>query len=72
MLTEPKSLAPEPYFSASLGLLFHVAIYVRARTAVPESTTEEHIREIHQLMNAIHNIRVLTALWKVVYRGEHA
>lgn len=56
MLTEPKSLAPEPYFSASLGLLFHVAIYVRARTSVPEKVTAEHIREIHQLMNAIHNI----------------
>jgi hypothetical protein len=56
MLPEPKSLAPEPYFSASLGLLFHVAIYVRARTSVPEKVTEEHIREIHQLMNAIHNI----------------
>ena len=56
MLTEPNSLAPEPYFSASLGLLFHVAIYVRARTSVPEKVTEEHIREIHQLMNAIHNI----------------
>ena len=56
MLTETKSLAPEPYFSASLGLLFHVAIYVRARTSAPEKVTEEHIREIHQLMNAIHNI----------------
>ncbi|HMN46811.1 MAG TPA: hypothetical protein PKE27_19695 [Povalibacter sp.] len=56
MLTEPVSQAPEPYFSASLALLFQVAIYVRARTSVPERITEEHIREIHQLMNAIHNI----------------
>ncbi len=56
MLNEPKSVAPEPYFSAALALLFHVAIYVRARTAVPERVTPEHIREISELMNAIHNI----------------
>jgi len=56
MLNEPKSLAPEPYLSAALALLFHVAIYVRARTSRPELVTEEHIREINQLMNAIHNI----------------
>jgi hypothetical protein len=56
MLTEPKSIAPEPYFSAALALLFQVAIYVRARTGVPERVTEDHIREINQLMDAIHNI----------------
>lgn len=56
MLTEPKSLPPEPYFSAALALLFHVAIYVRARTAVPEQVTQGHIREINQLMDAIHNV----------------
>jgi hypothetical protein len=56
MFGRPKSLAPEPYFTASLELLYHVAIYVRAMTARPETVTEAHIREIHAIMDAIHNI----------------
>jgi hypothetical protein len=56
MLSKTKTQAPEPYFSAALALLYHVAIYVRARTWSPEHVTVEHIREINQLMDAIHNI----------------
>ena len=56
MLTQSKSVAPEPYFSAALALLYHVVIYVRARTARPELVTSEYIQEIHELMNAIHNV----------------
>lgn len=56
MFGRPKSLAPEPYFTASLELLYHVAIHVRALTARPEHVTEAQIREIHGIMDAIHNI----------------
>src|SRR5688500_163654 len=56
MFGHPKSVAPEPYFTASLELLYHVVIYVRALTARPENVTEAHIREINAIMDAIHNI----------------
>jgi hypothetical protein len=56
MFGRPKSVAPEPYFTASLELLYNVAIYVRALTARPENVTEAHIREINSIMDAIHNI----------------
>jgi len=56
MFGRPKAIAPEPYFTAALELLYHVAIYVRAMTARPENVTEAHIREINSIMDAIHNI----------------
>ena len=56
MFGHPKSLAPEPYFTASLELLYHVSIYIRALTARPETVTEAKIREINAIMDAIHNI----------------
>lgn len=56
MFGQLKSVAPESYFTASLQLLYHVAIYVRALTARPEAVTEENIREINGIMDAIHNI----------------
>jgi hypothetical protein len=56
MFGRPKSVAPEPYFTASLELLYHVAIYVRMLTARPENVTEAHLREINSIMDAIHNI----------------
>ena len=56
MFERPKSLAPEPYFTASLELLYNVAIYVRALTSRPERVAEAHIREINAIMDAIHDI----------------
>lgn len=56
VLHKAKSLAPEPHFSACMALVYEVAIYVRALTYNPERLTAEEIREINQLMDAIHNI----------------
>jgi hypothetical protein len=56
MLNRPKQLAPEPHFSAYLTLLYRVTVYVRNMTAHPEQVTPEQIREIHELMDAVHNI----------------
>ena len=56
MLTQAKSVAPEPYFTASLMLLYEVMCYLRVKTARPDLVTSDDINEIHALMNALHNI----------------
>ena len=56
MLNAPKSLAPEPYLSAVLGVMYHVAIYIRAMTVAPDKIPPSKVQEIHELMNAIHNV----------------
>src|SRR5689334_14963149 len=56
MLKRKKVLAPEPYFSAGMEVLYRVAISVRMLTAKPEKVSQDDIRTINRLMNAIHNI----------------
>ena len=56
MLNRKKVLAPEPYFSAAMEVLYRVLISIRAMTANPEKVTSEQIRTINALVNAVHNI----------------
>ena len=50
MLFRPKNVAPEPYFSAALYMLHHVALYIRnhSNTITPE--------QLSDLGDAIHNV----------------
>ena len=56
MLNRPKQLAPEPEFSAYLELLEQVLTYVRMMTSKPDRVTPGQIQQIHELMDAVHNI----------------
>jgi hypothetical protein len=53
MLNRPKSLAPEPYLSAYLELLYRVSIFVRSRSEGEVRLPDE---QLFDLMDAIHNI----------------
>jgi hypothetical protein len=57
------SVVGRPKSVASLELLYHVALYVRAMTARPETVKEAHIREIYAIMDAIHNIPSSIVSW---------
>ena len=56
MLTLPKRIAPEPFFSAYLALLHHVLLQVRAMTEHPDTITAGQVSQINQLADAVHNI----------------
>lgn len=53
MLERPKTLAPEPYLSAYLELLYRVSIFIRSRSEGENRLPDE---QLYDLMDAIHNI----------------
>ena len=53
MLPKSKSVAPEPYFSAYLELLYRIFIRLRSDYLVGEPLQDEQMAD---LMDAIHNI----------------
>ena len=53
MLDQPKSLAPEPFLSAYVELIYHVTIFVRLYS---EGDRRLPDAQLFDLMDALHNI----------------